>query len=153
MLKFSRKLLYAIEAVVDIAYNSGGEPVQIRDVTARQRMPQRYLEQVMQRLVKAGILVGVRGPRGGYLLAKERSKICVGDVARVVMEMNASERARAPEQQESGPIGQQVIQPLWLELQNEILNRMDEITVEELSVRAFRKGIPSEAYNRITYSI
>lgn len=153
MLKFSRKLLYAIEAVVDIAYHSGGEPVQIRDVTERQKMPQRYLEQVMQRLVKAGILKGVRGPRGGYLLARDRSKICVGDVARIVMEMNAADPAREVESLNAGPIGQQVIQPLWMELQDEILKKMDEITVEELATRAFRKGIPSEAHNRMIYSI
>lgn len=153
MLKFSKKLLYAIEAVVDIAYHSGGEPVQIRDVTERQGVPQRYLEQVMQRLVKQGILKGIRGPKGGYLLAKERSKICVGDVARVVMEMNADENLPLSEQVAFGPIGQQVIQPLWLEFQDEILRMMDKTTVEDLTTRAFHKGIPSEAHNRITYSI
>lgn len=153
MLKFSKKLLYAIEAVVDIAYHSGGEPVQIRDVTERQGVPQRYLEQVMQRLVKKGILQGIRGPKGGYLLAKERSKICVGDVARVVMEMSANENLHTADQITSGPIGQQVIQPLWLEFQDEILRMMDKTTVEDLTTRAFRQGIPSEAHNRITYSI
>ncbi len=153
MLKFSRKLLYAIEAVVDIAYNSGGEPVQIRDVTSRQGVPQRYLEQVMQRLVKAGILKGVRGPKGGYLLGKERSKICVGDVARVVMEMNLDEESPETESTIAGPIGQLIVQPLWLEFQDEILRMMDKITVEELTARAYRKGIPSEAYDRMTYAI
>ena len=154
MLKFSKKLLYAIEAVVDIAYNSAGEPVQIRDVTNRQGVPQRYLEQVMQRLVKASILKGIRGPKGGYLLARERSRICVGDIARVVMEMNSDEPATEPEEQViAGPIGQQVIQPLWLEFQQEILRMMDNITVEDLTARAFRKGIPSDAYSRMTYSI
>lgn len=153
MLKFSKKLLYAIEAVVDIAYNSGGEPVQIRDVTNRQGVPQRYLEQVMQQLVKAGILKGIRGPRGGYILAKERSKICVGDVARVVMEMGHKGKPKTDPSITSGPIGKQVIQPLWLEFQTEILLMMDKITVEELTARTFRSGVPSEAYNRITYSI
>jgi Rrf2 family iron-sulfur cluster assembly transcriptional regulator len=153
MLKFSKKLLYAIEAVVDIAYNSGGEPVQIRDVTSRQGVPQRYLEQVMQRLVRAGILKGIRGPRGGYLLGRERSKICVGDVARVVMEMNQDDDLLDKERITSGPIGHQVVQPLWLEFQEEILRMMDNITIEELTSRAFRKGIPSEAYSRMTYSI
>lgn len=153
MLKFSKKLLYAIEAVVDIAYNSGGEPVQIRDVTNRQGVPQRYLEQVMQRLVKAGILKGIRGPRGGYLLAKERSKICVGDVARVVMTMGGTGKPKNLPNMTSGPIGKQVIQPLWSEFQSEILIMMDKITVEELTSRAFQNGVPSEAYNRITYSI
>ncbi|MBF0162086.1 MAG: Rrf2 family transcriptional regulator [Magnetococcales bacterium] len=153
MLKFSKKLLYAIEAVVDIAYNAGEEPVQIRDVTSRQGVPQRYLEQVMQRLVKAGILRGIRGPKGGYLLARERSQICVGDVARVVMEMNFDDELQEAEHRVAGPIGQQVIQPLWMEFQQEILQIMDKITVEELTNRAFRQGIPSEAHNRMTYSI
>lgn len=153
MLKFSKKLLYAIEAVVDIAYNSGGEPVQIREVTSRQGVPQRYLEQVMQRLVKSGILKGIRGPRGGYLLGRERSKISVGDVARVVMEMTDVQESGFSSEMASGPIGKLVIQPLWLEFQDEILIMMDKVTVEELTTRAFRNGVPSEVYNRITYSI
>lgn len=153
MLKFSKKFLYAIEAVVDIAYNSGGEPVQIREVTNRQGVPQRYLEQVMQRLVKAGILKGIRGPRGGYLLARERSRITVGDIARVVMDMDDEGESNLPEDVATGPIGQAVVRPLWAEFQEQILTIMDGISVEELTTRAFRSGVPSEVYNRITYSI
>jgi Rrf2 family transcriptional regulator, iron-sulfur cluster assembly transcription factor len=153
MLKFSKKLLYAIEAVTDIAYNSGGEPVQIREVTSRQGVPQRYLEQVMQRLVKAGILKGIRGPRGGYLLARERAKISVGDIARVVMVVEDDMESGLPDDMAVGPIGRQVIRPLWAEFQDQILEMMDGITVEELTTRAFKNGVPSEVYNRITYSI
>jgi Rrf2 family transcriptional regulator, iron-sulfur cluster assembly transcription factor len=153
MLKFSKKLLYAIEAVTDIAYNSGGEPVQIREVTSRQGVPQRYLEQVMQRLVKAGILKGIRGPRGGYLLARERAKISVGDIARVVMVVEEDMESGLPDDMAIGPIGRQVIRPLWSEFQDQILEMMDRVTVEELTTRAFRNGVPSEVYNRITYSI
>lgn len=153
MLKFSKKLLYAIEAVADIAYNSGGEPIQILEVTNRQGVPQRYLEQVMQRLVKAGILKGIRGPRGGYLLARERSRISVGDIARVVMDMNELAESGLPPDLATGPIGRQVIRPLWLEFQEKILLMMDNVSVEELTTRAFRNGVPSEVYNRLTYSI
>ncbi|MBF0448405.1 MAG: Rrf2 family transcriptional regulator [Magnetococcales bacterium] len=153
MLKFSKKLLYAIEAVTDIAYNSGGEPVQIREVTSRQGVPQRYLEQVMQRLVKAGILKGIRGPRGGYLLARERAKISVGDIARVVMIVEDDMESGLPDDMAIGPIGRQVIRPLWAEFQEQILEIMDGISVEELTTRAFRNGVPSEVYNRMTYSI
>lgn len=152
MLKFSKKLLYAIEAVVDIAYNSGGEPVQIREVTSRQGVPQRYLEQVMQRLVKAGILRGVRGPRGGYLLGRERHKITVGDIARVVMEMG-DEESDLPNDVATGPIGQAVVRPLWREFQEQILEMMDQVSLEELTTRAFRNGVPSAVYQRINYSI
>jgi Rrf2 family iron-sulfur cluster assembly transcriptional regulator len=75
MLKLSRKTLLALEAVIDIAFNARPEPVQAKEITARQGVPQRYLEQVMQQLVRAGILKGVRGPRGGYRLARERRRI------------------------------------------------------------------------------
>ncbi|MEO5366485.1 MAG: Rrf2 family transcriptional regulator [Magnetococcus sp. WYHC-3] len=153
MLKFSKKMLYAIEAVVDIAYNSGGEPVQIREVTNRQGVPQRYLEQVMQRLVKAGILKGIRGPRGGYLLARDRSRISVGDIARVAMDMSDDPTDALPDDVANGPIGQSVIRPLWDEFQQQILVMMDDVTVEDLTTRAFRSGVPSEVYNRITYTI
>ena len=83
MLKLSRKTLLALEAVIDIAFNGRPEPVQAKEITARQGVPQRYLEQVMQQLVRAGVLKGVRGPRGGYRLAKERRRISVGEVVRV----------------------------------------------------------------------
>ena len=62
MLRLSRKTLLALEAVIDIAFNARPEPVQAKEITARQGVPQRYLEQVMQQLVRAGILKGVRGP-------------------------------------------------------------------------------------------
>ena len=78
MIRLSKKALLALEAVVDIAYNARPEPVQSKELTQRQGIPQRYLEQVMQQLVRAGILRGVRGPRGGYRLARERRRITAG---------------------------------------------------------------------------
>src|SRR5262245_9327799 len=82
MIRLSRKTLLALEAVIDIAYNARPEPVQAKEITARQGVPQRYLEQVMQQLVRAGVLKGVRGPRGGYRLARERRRISVGEIGR-----------------------------------------------------------------------
>ena len=93
MLKLSRKTLLALEAVIDIAFNARPEPVQAKEITARQGVPQRYLEQVMQQLVRAGVLKGVRGPRGGYRLAKERRRISVGDVVRVAESIDDEEGA------------------------------------------------------------
>ncbi|MGN7613737.1 RrF2 family transcriptional regulator [Magnetococcales bacterium HHB-1] len=154
MLKFSKKLLYAIEAVVDIAYNSGGRPVQIREVTQRQGVPQRYLEQVMQRLVRAGILKGIRGPRGGYLLARDKSGISVGEITRVVMEMSRDNAESLPSEVASGPIGQTVVRPLWHDLQRRILSMMDRVTVEDLTTQAFRAGVPTSALiKRMPYSM
>jgi len=75
MIQLSRKSLMALEAVLDVALHARPNPVQAREITERQGVPQRYLEQIMQALVKANILRGVRGPRGGYRLARERRPI------------------------------------------------------------------------------
>ena len=61
MLRLSKKMMFAIEAVLDIAYHSSAEPVQSRDITRRQGIPRRYLEQALQHLVRNGLLIGVRG--------------------------------------------------------------------------------------------
>ena len=88
--------LLALEAVIDIAFNARPEPVQAKEITARQGVPQRYLEQVMQQLVRAGMLKGVRGPRGGYRLAEERRRISVGDVVRVAESIEDEEDETGP---------------------------------------------------------
>ncbi|GGD22377.1 RrF2 family transcriptional regulator [Pyruvatibacter mobilis] len=94
MLRLSKKTLLALEAVVDVAYNARPDPVQSKEITKRQGIPQRYLEQVMQQLVREGVLKGVRGPRGGYRLARERRRITVGEIVRIVGAMEAADDAR-----------------------------------------------------------
>src|SRR5487761_1307765 len=91
MVRLTKKLLFAIEAVLDIAYNAGTPPVQSGEITRRQGIPRRYLEQVLQQLVRAGILAGVRGPRGGYRLARERRRISVDEIVRVVHALGAGD--------------------------------------------------------------
>jgi Rrf2 family protein len=157
MLGLSPKLVYAIEAVVDIAYNAADEPVQSGEVTRRQGIPRRHLEPVLQQLVRAGVLAGVRGPRGGYRLAKERKLITLGDIARVVGALEGAPEddgaeATAPPGSES-EIGRRVVQPLCRALRAETFERLDAITVEELCRRARGEGVASEAARRLDYSI
>lgn len=152
MLGFSRKLVHAIEAVIDIAYNAADEPVQSSEVTRRQGIPRRHLEPVLQQLVRAGVLDGVRGPRGGYRLAKDRKLITVGDIARVIAALEGEGDLDAPPGSES-EIGRKVVQPLCRELRAETFERLDAITVEALCRRARGEGVPSEAARRLDYSI
>lgn len=151
MLSFSKKLLYAIEAVADIAYNTGGEPVQSGDITQRQGIPRRYLEPVLQQLVRAGILAGVRGPKGGYRLARERRRITVGEIVRVVRSLESGED---PIEGEGGAeLGHKVVRPLWLELQQELMQRLDQTTIEDLCLRAHKAGVAGEYAARFDYTI
>jgi Rrf2 family transcriptional regulator, iron-sulfur cluster assembly transcription factor len=151
MLRLSKKLLFAIEAVLDIAYNAGALPVQSGEITKRQGIPRRYLEQVLQQLVRARILVGVRGPRGGYRLARERRRITVGEIVRVVRSLEQAEHA--VEDAVGAELGRRVVRPLWLELQADAMKRLDATTIEELCTRAHQAGIAGEYAARYDYTI
>ncbi len=151
MLRLSKKLLFAIEAVVDVAYNAGPGPVRSVDISRRQGIPRRYLEQVLQQLVHHGILTGQRGPRGGYRLARERRRITVGEIIRIVRNL---EGASDPANEADGSeIGVKVVRPLWADMQREIFERFDKLTIEDLCVRARAMDIPSEAAKVPDFSI
>ena len=75
MVLLSRKGLLAIAAVIDVALHGRGRPVSAKALAARHELPARHLEPVLQALVRMGILKGIRGPRGGYELARERRRI------------------------------------------------------------------------------
>ncbi|MBV8977492.1 MAG: Rrf2 family transcriptional regulator [Alphaproteobacteria bacterium] len=137
MLKLSRKTLLALEAVIDIAFNGRPEPVQAKEITARQGVPQRYLEQVMQQLVRAGVLRGVRGPRGGYRLAKERRRITVGEVVRVAESLDEDGENPVPH----SALGTQIVTPLIASLQEEVMAKLDAISIEDLCARARAAGV------------
>ncbi len=136
MLRTSRKTLLAIEAVVDVALHARPDPVQSRDLTKRQGVPQRYLEQVMQQLVHVGILRGVRGPKGGYTLARERRRITVGEIVRIVDTMERKDETTA-----ASRLNDQVIRPLWDEIGALTLERLDKITIEHLCEDAQAQGL------------
>ncbi|WP_138378970.1 RrF2 family transcriptional regulator [Luteithermobacter gelatinilyticus] len=151
MFRLTKKMIYALEAVVDIAYNGRVNPVQSRDITQRQGIPQRYLEQVMQQLVRANILKGVRGPKGGYFLARERRRISVGEIVRVINELDA--KSSKSEFVSKSEMGRKVINPLLDELNAEIMGKLDSITLQDLCEQASLEGVESDADKGFVFTI
>lgn len=154
MLKLTRKTLYALEAVVDIAYHARPDPVQSKEVADRQGIPQRYLEQVMQHLVRAGVLRGVRGPKGGYRLARERRRISAGEVVRVVAQLEAQDQG--PDEglpNLVSPLGAGVVSPLLEKLQAEVMARLDAVTLEDLCRDADDKGLSGQSRSKPDFTI
>lgn len=140
MLQLPNKTLHAVEAVLDIACNARPDPVQSKDIAERQGIPKRYLEPVMQRLVHAGVLRGLRGPKGGYRLARERRRITLGEIIRIFMsDEDASLGASA------SLLGRSVVAPLWQDIEAEFLDRLDAVTIEDLYRRATDAGIAAGA--------
>lgn len=97
MALLSRKGLLAIAAVIDVALHGRGRPVSAKSLAIRHALPARHLEPVLQALVRVGILKGIRGPRGGYELARERRRITADDILRAAGTIDeAGDAAAAP---------------------------------------------------------
>jgi Rrf2 family protein len=82
MALLSRKGLLAIAAVIDVAMHQSGRRISAKTLAVRHSLPARHLEPVLQALVRDGILKGIRGPRGGYELARETRKITADEILR-----------------------------------------------------------------------
>lgn len=83
-MKMSTKGRYGLRLMLDIAVNSGERPVTLRDVSARQEISEKYLEQIIIHLSRNGLVRGTRGARGGYTLARDPEEISVGNILRAV---------------------------------------------------------------------
>ena len=133
MILLSRRSQLAIAAVVDIALHARPSPVAAKHLAARHDLPPRHLETLLQALVRVGILKGVRGPRGGYELARERRRITAGEIARAAMQ-DSSDDALGPTPHSR--LVDEVIGPEVMRASQAFLTVLDGITVEELCRRA-----------------
>ena len=82
-MKISTKGRYALRLMIDLAENSTGDPISLKDVAKRQDISDKYLEQIISVLNRAGFVKSVRGAQGGYLLKKEPQEYTVGMILRL----------------------------------------------------------------------
>src|SRR4051812_43965643 len=134
----SRRSMLAIGAVVDIALHSRPSPVAAKALAARHRLPPRHLETLLQGLVHAKILKGVRGPRGGYELARERRRITLGEIVRTAVSLSTAD----PEDMGAhSRLLEKVIAPAVRKAGEPFLVNLDSITVEDLCEQAEKARI------------
>jgi Rrf2 family iron-sulfur cluster assembly transcriptional regulator len=133
MIPLSRRSLFAIAAVVDVALHARPMPVAARALAERHNLPPRHLETVLQALVRAGILKGTRGPRGGYELARERRRVTVADILR------ATSGTDEPGESKSSLV-EHVVLPVLTGAADAFLAELDRVTVEDLCSRAGPSG-------------
>jgi Rrf2 family iron-sulfur cluster assembly transcriptional regulator len=79
-MRLTSKGRYAVRAILDLTFNSNGKPVRLQEISERQKISLHYLEQLFRRLRKGNVVKSVRGPGGGYLLARSMDDIAVKDV-------------------------------------------------------------------------
>jgi Rrf2 family protein len=135
-----RPARYALMAALDVALYARGKPVSSKTLAARHGLPPRRLENLLQALVRAGILKSVRGPSGGYELARERRRLCVGDILRVALRA-ADETEDDTRPARTGPrLLEAVLEPVIAEAEDAALARFDAITLDDLLARAVAHG-------------
>jgi Rrf2 family protein len=139
----------------DIAYNCGNAPTQIQDISRRQHISQRYLEQIFQSLKKAGILKSKRGPQGGYILSKSPGEITVSEIIAategdlLLVECASSGRKRVPCEFD----GACVTQSVWHDAAHNLHGFLATLTLQHLCERGEMLGISKERDQRLTYHI
>jgi len=126
----SHKGTLAIAAVIDIAINSATRPVSSQALATRHKLPPRYLEPVLQALVRDGILKGIRGPHGGYRVGRDPAKITAADILNSVGRI---EEVSEP-LPESHLVGA-VVQPALAIAEQYFSAALREITVADLVLR------------------
>ena len=130
-----RKGVLAIAAVIDIAVNARGRPVAAKVLATRHRLPPRHLEPVLQALVRHGILKGIRGPRGGYELAREQNRITADDILRAAS--SAEDEINGIAVSDSLLLNKVVV-PALAQAENAFAGALSRITVAELALSAER---------------
>ena len=131
----SRKGILAIAAVIDVAINARSRPVSAKALAARHKLPPRHLEPVLQALVRAGILRGMRGPHGGYAIASEHRRISADDILRAANSVDDSEDPPLP----NSPLVNDVVRPALAEAERVFSTALSRISIEDMVKRAEAK--------------
>jgi Rrf2 family transcriptional regulator, iron-sulfur cluster assembly transcription factor len=128
MLLLPRKGVLAIAAVLDVAINARGRPVAAKSLADRHHLPPRHLEPVLQALVRAGILRGLRGPRGGYELARKEGDIAADEILRAAGTVDDADDAPLADSQ----LLTDVVVPALARAEDTLSKALARITVADL---------------------
>lgn len=132
----SRKGVLAIAAVIDVAVNASNRPVSAKALAARHKLPPRHLEPVLQALVHDGILRGIRGPHGGYELAREHHKITAEDILRAASSTEETDDSPMPP---SGLVSN-IVRPALAEAERTFSSALAAINIEDMTKQVLSQG-------------
>ena len=134
-LKLTTKGRYGLRAVIDLAVYAKEEPVSLAAVAERQNISISYLEQLIAKLKKAGIVKSTRGAQGGYTLAKTPDKISVGEILRALEgTLNPVDCVAGKKDSECSSFDFCVTKYVWQRISDSINDTVDAISLAELLV-------------------
>ncbi len=144
-MRATQQLQYAIYGVFDLAYNGGEGPTRIQEVAERQGIPTRYLEQIFQKLRRAGLVASKRGPGGGYLLARAPEEISLADVLLAVQGVLLT-------RSETDPVRENP-EFVWELMREGLEAALQRWSIADLSREAARRGVDRAESEPAMYDI
>jgi Rrf2 family protein len=149
-MRLSRQVQYALCGIFDLAYNGAGAPVRVQSIGSRQQIPHRFLEQIFQRLRKAGLVEGKRGPGGGYVLSRPPEQISLREICEAV---EGRWDRRAAEDLEGWADSAHRPDFLWPDLSERMARSLEEIRVSDVCREAVRRSVQRELPEALDYQI
>ncbi len=133
-MRLTTKGRYAVTAMLDLAFYSQINPVTLTDIAARQTISLSYLEQLFARLRKAGVVIGVRGPGGGYKLSRDTKDISIAEIIAAVDEPIDSTKCGSKRNchKNNEPC---LTHDLWMGLSEQIRSYLEKISLAEVLAR------------------
>ena len=134
-MQISTKGKYSVRAVLDIAQHSNGSPVPLAAISKREGISLLFLEQLFQQLRKGNVVRSIRGPHGGYVLARDPSEITIGEIVRLIEPpLYTSSCFSKGESVDNCHLADTCIGgAIWKQLAEHVDNFLDSITVADLS--------------------
>ncbi len=129
-MRLTTKGRYAVTAMLDLAFHSQNSPITLTDIAARQTISLSYLEQLFARLRRAGMVIGIRGPGGGYKLSRQAVEINIADIIVAVDEqIDPTKCGGKSDCQNNQPC---LTHDLWMGLSNQIRDYLESISLGDL---------------------
>jgi Rrf2 family transcriptional regulator, iron-sulfur cluster assembly transcription factor len=152
-MRITTRTRYAIRALYDLAFHRLGQAAGAKEISDRQKIPLRFLEQILQDLRKAGIIEARRGPRGGYVLSRPPAKISLAEVMHAVRgpleEMFGFDAPAHP----PAPGADDVPAAVWTDVRARLVDVLQHATLQDFVARAEASGVKRAALPATMYFI
>ena len=132
-MRLSTKGRYGVLAMYELVCRYGNGPVSIKEIAEKQNFSDSYMEQLFSTLKKAGLIVSLRGAKGGYILSREPRDISVGEIIRALEgPIELADCVGGPEGYVCRKSGECVTRGLWMEIRDSINNIIDNRSLQDL---------------------
>ena len=145
-MKPSSRFVYALKALVDLTLHQGTGPVTMAVIAKRQGIPVRSLEQLFNRLGRAGLVIAERGPRGGYRLKRSADQVSAGDLFELL------ERRKVPTVLHTPTSSNDPARAVWRQVEEAVRSTLGATTLESLAAMV-RDQVPGPASHSFTFHI